>query len=86
MGNGASVQAPGTADIHDLFEDTVFDELEVKRITAINSESGLEGILAKLLPMPILPHILLWLRGITWYFGNYINDKSNGQLVTFALD
>jgi hypothetical protein len=63
MGNGASAQAPGTAEIQNVFEDTVFNELEVKRITALNAENGIDAILSTLLPMPILPHILNWLRG-----------------------
>ncbi|KAL5256791.1 hypothetical protein ACHWQZ_G011903 [Mnemiopsis leidyi] len=61
MGNGASVQTSQTADIEDLFEDTVFNETEIKRISMLNAENGTEAILATLLPMPLLPHILSWL-------------------------
>ena len=79
MGNGSSVGAPNSAEIQDLFEDTVFNELEIKRIATLNDENGTGAILATLLPMPILPHILIWLRGASCAVGR------PGSLILYAF-
>ena len=62
MGNTQS-GTKAIVNLEGVFEHTVFDEEEVHRITKLYGENGIDGILNLLVPMPILPIILSWLRG-----------------------
>ena len=66
MGNAQSGKVK-TLNLEGVFEHTVFDEIEIQRITKLYGERGIDGILNSLLPMPILPLILSWLKGWTFF-------------------